>query len=103
MTAVEAVDYRCVEIEPGNLKVSRTASRRDTAEVPETENDDIHDSPALLSKTQGLSRSHLTVCTPPSRMESFGRQLVARILAVSRKINGLSPTQPREPPLKHNS
>ena len=55
------------------------------------------------SKTQRFARSQSTVRTMPSRMVSFGRQPVARILAVSRKMNGLSPIQPRSPPVNRSS
>ena len=37
--------------------------------------------------------------TTPSRIVSVGRQPSARIRAQSRKMNGLSPTQPRSPPV----
>ncbi len=53
----------------------------------------------LRSKIHGLSRKNATVLRMLSSMLSFGRQPRARILVVSRKMNGLSPAQPRSPPV----
>src|SRR3954468_760972 len=50
------------------------------------------------SNTQRFASSHRTVRTMPSFIVRRGVQPVFRILVVSRKMNGLSPTHPREPP-----
>src|SRR5688500_8388037 len=55
------------------------------------------------SNTHGFSRRKSTVRSTPCRMPNRGAQPVARAFFVSRKINGLSPTHPRSPPLNRNS
>src|SRR4051794_34532936 len=52
-----------------------------------------------FTNTQGLRSRKSTVARIPSRMLSFGCQPSARIRLQSRKINGLSPIQPRSPPV----
>src|SRR5579862_6423443 len=51
------------------------------------------------TKTQGLCSRKRTVVSTPSRIDSFGAQPNARIFLQSRKMNGLSPIQPRSPPV----
>ena len=51
------------------------------------------------SSTHGLACKYVSVRSTASRMLSFGRQPRARTRAVSRKMNGLSPIQPRSPPV----
>ena len=97
---------RLAVIEPGNhLRIAidadgidpgfRHAGSRNAAEMPETGDRDFH---LTRSITQRFRVSQSTVRMMPSRMVSFGFQPSAAMRAVSRKMNLLSPTQPREPP-----
>src|SRR5215467_8420666 len=51
------------------------------------------------SSSQSLSRRNASVRRTPCSMLSCGCHPSARIRVVSRKMNGLSPTQPRSPPV----
>src|SRR5258708_16179589 len=51
------------------------------------------------SRSQVFACRYSRVAMTPSRIERRGSQPIARILAVSRKMNGLSPIQPRSPPV----
>src|SRR5712675_342803 len=66
----------------------------DRTQMPQTCNANLH----RADSTHGLDCKYSTVLTTPWRIVNFGRHPSARILAVSRKMNGLSPLQPRSPP-----
>ncbi len=74
----------------------RHTRRNHGAEVPETLDTNVH---RLESNTHSLVCRNSTVLSIPSRMLSFGFQPKDRTFAVSRKMNGLSPIQPRSPPV----
>ena len=73
----------------------RRAGGGHRAEMPQAEDRELH---GRCSNTQRFAASQSTVRTTPSRMVSFGFQPSARMRCVSRKMNGLSPIQPRSPP-----
>src|SRR5438876_2061946 len=51
------------------------------------------------SNSHAFARRYSTVFSTPWRMVSFGFQPSERTFFVSRKMNGLSPIQPRSPPV----
>src|SRR5450631_4313888 len=69
---------------------------RDRAEMPKTVDANLH---VRASITQGLAIRYSSVFITPFWIDSFGVQPSARIRLQSRKINGLSPIQPRSPPV----
>ena len=76
-------------------KALRAAGSRHAAKVPQAKDGDSH----RLSRIHALACSHCKVRRMLWRIVNVGFQPVAWIFFVSRKMNGLSPIQPRSPPL----
>src|ERR1700736_4785245 len=88
------------------LRCLRQAHRRDPArcqartrhrpEMPQAVNANLHD---RASTTHGLAIKYSNVLITPLWIDNLGDQPSARIRLQSRKMNGLSPIQPRSPPV----
>src|SRR3984893_12486475 len=96
----QVIDRLLVEIPTHDVEEFSTAGRGHTAEMPEPQNNDFH---ARFSKTQGFARNQSKVFKTAASIVSSFCQPVSRIFFVSRKINGLSPTQPFSPPVNSSS
>ena len=90
LAGIQPGDVRRVEIESDDLEMPRATRGSDAAEMPEAEDGDIH----RRWSTHWFCWSHCSVRTMLCSMVSVVFQPVARIFLVSRKMNGLSPTQP---------
>ena len=93
----QPLQHRPLAVEAGHVVAGLgQAGGGHAAQVPQAVDDDPH---VRLSSTQGLARSQSRVRSTPWRMVSLGRQPRARARAASRKMKGLSPIQPRSPPV----
>jgi hypothetical protein len=87
--------FRRVDAQPHHLKMFRATRRRDAAEMPEAlerQFSSPFEHPLVL--LEPFQRADMMPCS----MVSVVFQPVARTFFVSRKMNGLSPTQPLLPP-----
>src|ERR1039458_2325264 len=83
-----------IDADGQNTGGSRAGSRH-RAEMPEAKDYDFH---VHCSKIHSLAARQSLVFSTPSRIVRCGFQPSERMRVVSRKMNGLSPIQPRTPP-----
>src|SRR3977135_4539047 len=87
---------RCLRKTNRRNAARREARSRHRAKVPQAVDANRH---VRASTTQGLERKNPGGWTPPSWSDRCGSQPSARIRLQSKKINELSPIQPRSPPV----
>src|SRR5262249_30299336 len=97
LTRLQILNDRFIEIQSDNFMPHLCQTRRhDGPQMPQSKDTHFH---ARCPSSQEFSCKYFRVRITPSLIDNFGRQPRARIPLQVRKMNALSPSHPRSPPV----